>query len=143
MAFPRYIKSWPFPILFLCLVALLGCGGANVTPSAGPAPAPTLTETPASTASETPAPVPQGHIDPSLSIDTDGSMRLSLDFADANKDTANNTWWWPVERKPFSGGATHNSYKDRLMARIYLPPLSKSPADLTGMARLRPVRPTG
>ena len=76
-------------------------------------------------------------------IDTDGSVRLSLDFADANKDTANNTWWWPVERKPFSGGDTRNSSKDRLMARIYLPPLSKSPADFTGMARLRPVRPTG
>ena len=56
---------------------------------------------------------------------------------------SNNTWWWPIERKPFSGGATRNSYKDRLMARIYLPPLSKSPADFTGMARLRPVRPTG
>ncbi len=76
-------------------------------------------------------------------IDTDGSVRLSLDFADANKDTASNTWWWPIEGKPFSGGDTRNSYKDRLMARIYLPPLSKSPADFTGMARLHPVRPTG
>ena len=96
----------------------------------GSRPAATPTETPASTASETPAPVPHGHIDPSLSIDTDGAVRLSLDFADANKDTANNTWWWPVERKPFSGGDTRNSYKDRLMARIYLPHCPSPPQTL-------------